>query len=58
MTVIVLSLLLFCASINQPKIMPNLVAESIVNPILERHQLTPLEIDEWSIHQGRTKIFI
>ncbi len=41
---------------NIPKIMPNLVAESVINPILERHQLTPSEINEWSIHQGGTKV--
>ncbi|MDJ0533012.1 MAG: 3-oxoacyl-[acyl-carrier-protein] synthase III C-terminal domain-containing protein [Xenococcaceae cyanobacterium MO_207.B15] len=41
---------------NIHKIMPNLVAKSVINPILERHQLTPLEINEWSIHQGGTKV--
>ena len=41
---------------NISGIMPNLVAKSVVNPILEKHQLTPLEINEWSIHQGGKKI--
>ena len=40
----------------KPKIIPNLVAESVVNLILERNKLTSLEIDEWSIHQGGKKV--
>ncbi len=40
----------------KPKIIPNLVAESVVNLILERNQLTSLEIYEWSIHQGGKKV--
>ncbi len=41
---------------NIPKIMPNLVSKSVINPILERNQLAPSEINEWSIHQGGKKI--
>ena len=40
----------------KPKIIPNLVAESVVNLILERNKLTSLEIDESSIHQGGKKV--
>lgn len=37
-------------------IVPPLVADSVIKPILSRHSLLPDNILEWSIHQGGTQV--
>ncbi|NER12699.1 hypothetical protein GWK08_04550 [Leptobacterium flavescens] len=37
-------------------VVPKLVSEKLIKPILERNDLEIEDIDEWSIHQGGTKV--
>lgn len=37
-------------------VVPKLVSEKIIKPILERNNLNINDIDEWSIHQGGSKV--
>ena len=34
------------------EVMPKMVSDRIIRPLLEKHQLTPEDIQQWSIHQG------
>lgn len=46
----------FMMDTNLKDVIPKLVSEKLIKPFLKKNKITQDEIDEWSIHQGGSKI--